>query len=272
MTKQSKKPQSNALKSEKYWSQRGKSLYKYRGEKFYTVTPIPYYYKRRKLLLDLVYDYFDKKSINNILDFGCGDGWYINHFKKQFKNKFFYGCDISPVMVNEAKLLKAGKIEVSKNGIPFNIQFDMIYCFAVWAHIMDKSVLEKSCRQIYDKLIPGARFLLFEQTGKKEKSGENWSKRTENFYLEMAKRNGFILEKKHFISFPLFRLYEKFLMPRIYKLFLSGSNYTEKCINANKSSYLKKQHEILIKLASLPIFKNIKFSEGNTLFVFKKKC
>jgi len=37
------------LANKDYWNERGNKLFYYKGEPFYTVTPIPYYYRRRKI-------------------------------------------------------------------------------------------------------------------------------------------------------------------------------------------------------------------------------
>jgi len=54
-----------------YWNSRGSNFFKYKGEYFYTITPIPHYYKRRKLLLNLIGERLRDK--NAVLDYGCGD-------------------------------------------------------------------------------------------------------------------------------------------------------------------------------------------------------
>lgn len=39
---------------EDYWNARANKVYRYKGEEFYTITPIPYYYQRRKVILDFL--------------------------------------------------------------------------------------------------------------------------------------------------------------------------------------------------------------------------
>jgi hypothetical protein len=66
--------------SENYWLDRGNNLYEYKGEKYYTITPIPYYLKRRELLLknveNIINKLVEKKRFLKICDYGCGDGYY----------------------------------------------------------------------------------------------------------------------------------------------------------------------------------------------------
>ena len=61
-----------------YWERRGRLKCYYKNEEFYTITPIPYYYKRRKIILELIEEYISKGEVQKVCDFGCGDGWYIN--------------------------------------------------------------------------------------------------------------------------------------------------------------------------------------------------
>ena len=65
------------ITSQDYWNDRGMNSYWYKGETFYTVTPIPLYYRRRVLLLELLEPLVVDNNVKDICDFGCGDGWYI---------------------------------------------------------------------------------------------------------------------------------------------------------------------------------------------------
>jgi len=47
-----------------YWDDRGGVSYCYKGETFYTVTPIPYYYRRRAVLLALMRPLIEKSEVN----------------------------------------------------------------------------------------------------------------------------------------------------------------------------------------------------------------
>ena len=58
-----------------YWEVRGKKAFSYKGEVIYTITLIPFYVERRKLLLDLLNEIISEKNVYNICDFGCGDGY-----------------------------------------------------------------------------------------------------------------------------------------------------------------------------------------------------
>lgn len=60
----------NEIKKNQYWEERGKGYCFYKGEDFYTITPIPYYFKRREILLKLLIKFFrnDSKKKFVILD------------------------------------------------------------------------------------------------------------------------------------------------------------------------------------------------------------
>jgi 2-polyprenyl-3-methyl-5-hydroxy-6-metoxy-1,4-benzoquinol methylase len=77
----------NMTDSEYYWNMRADNSYKYKGECFYTLTPIPYYYSRRRILLKLLGREIKKINKGKILDFGCGDGFYLKYFTTLYIHK-----------------------------------------------------------------------------------------------------------------------------------------------------------------------------------------
>lgn len=87
----------------KYWDSRGNIEYKYKGEYFYTITPIPIYYERRSKLISLMKPYLELHNDSLVCDFGCGDGAYIFYLAIIYKNLCCYGFDISKIMINKAK-------------------------------------------------------------------------------------------------------------------------------------------------------------------------
>ena len=86
-----------------YWDERANLGYKYKGETFYTITPIPYYYKRRKLLLQLLTKYLSVNKEQLVCDYGCGDGWYLGFFENNYPKNKYYGIDMSESMLISAK-------------------------------------------------------------------------------------------------------------------------------------------------------------------------
>ncbi len=114
---------------ENYWNDRANKMYMYKKEKFYTITPIPYYYKRRKVIIDLLAKHIITSKAADVCDYGCGDGEYLrlaaDHLnKKESQNQFvkWTGIDISDEMLKKAKyncrLIRDINLEVSGTGIP----------------------------------------------------------------------------------------------------------------------------------------------------------
>jgi len=121
-----------------YWEYRGGISYEYKGETFYTVTPIPYYYRRRALLVNLLSLVVDGPNAVRICDFGCGDGWYLKYLAERHEEKQWYGVDMSESMIARARqACPMAEFHVSHNGIEVNRTFDLVYSVAVFAHVLD---------------------------------------------------------------------------------------------------------------------------------------
>ena len=149
-----------------YWNNRADLGYTYKGERFYTITPIPYYYERRRIIIKKIREYIIEEKCQTVCDFACGDGAYIKQLASTGAS--FYGVDISETMLELAKknlkdVNASVELEVSGSGISEDRMFDMIYSSAVWAHI-DDSVLEKLVKNIYDHLKKNGLFIICEQT------------------------------------------------------------------------------------------------------------
>ena len=91
------------MSGSEYWDRRGELRVKYRGEWFYTITPLPYYFQRRALVLKLLKQALERKNIQRICDYGCGDGYYAEHLKGCFPEIEIDGYDISPVLLGTDK-------------------------------------------------------------------------------------------------------------------------------------------------------------------------
>ena len=101
-----------------YWEERGEKTYRYRGEEFCTVTPIPMYYERRRILVRLLEPYIGAASVRRICDFGCGDGYYLARFSRRFVGKDWVGIDVAQSMIEQTiRACPVAKYYVSKNGI-----------------------------------------------------------------------------------------------------------------------------------------------------------
>jgi len=244
--------------------------YWYKGETFYTVTPIPLYYRRRVLLLELLEPLVVDNNVKDICDFGCGDGWYIQYFGRLCPSKKYYGIDISASMLERAKQTAPfAELHVSQTGINVENLFDLIFAIAVFAHIKD-SLVHTLFMNIYDHLKSGARFILFEQTGPKRREGETWCRRTTQEYVRYAKNAGFKVEQRRLIAFPAHRFFEKRIAPYFTRFFCNGSNEHKCSLNANKSYFFKLMSTIALYCTIRPLKTDNGDIEGNTLYILKK--
>lgn len=164
----------------------------------------------------------ESNAVKHICDFGCGDGWYIHHFGSLYPEKRYYGVDISLSMIERAKqTVPFAKLKVSQNGIDFENTFDLIYAIAVFQHIKD-DMLPIFFKNIYEHLIPGAKFAFFEATGFKRSEGETWYRRTTLEYVDFAKDAGFEIEQRRLIVFPAHRFFERRIAPYVKRFFING--------------------------------------------------
>lgn len=253
-----------------YREERGKLSCFHKNEEFYTITPIPYYYKRRKIILKLIEEYISKDEVKKICDFGCGDGWYINFFKNKYQNKKYFGIDSSKSMIDRAKKHVEGvELSISNNGINFIEMFNLVYSIAVFAHIEDELLLSLF-KNINEKLEYGGFFILFEQTAPKRVGGENWVRRNQKEYIDYANQCGFILDKKVHISFLAHNFFERRIAKIFYEYFSKGESMYHKRLYANKSALFRMLSQIFVWLSFSPI-RDDESTFGNTLYFFKKK-
>ena len=89
-------------------------------------------YSERALIIS---DFIKKNKIKSVLDVGCSTGALIKFLKKRNKQTDFYGCDISPKIINK---IKKDPTLVDKNffiddakGLKTSKCFDLILCFGV---------------------------------------------------------------------------------------------------------------------------------------------
>lgn len=95
-----------------------------------------------------------------ILEFGCGMGRLTNALADYHPAEKIAGIDISKTMVSHAKAQTPAGIHyeiVSDDGtFPFESEsFSRVYSYAVFQHIAQKSVVEKSIEEISRVLAPG---------------------------------------------------------------------------------------------------------------------
>lgn len=101
-----------------------------------------------------LHSFVKSKKFSKILDLGCGTGRLL-HFAT-------HGADFSPEMIKIAQTKHPEKAiavgEISK--IPFNVEFDCIFCFHVIMH-QDKEQTQSFLNECYTKL-PSNGILIFD--------------------------------------------------------------------------------------------------------------
>ena len=88
-------------------------------------------------------DIFEKNNINNIIDVGCGGGWFINSLSSMFPEKYMLGIDFNKVAINYA--LEVAKIKKLKSNFlvkdifeyTSDIKFDFVSSIGVLHHTHD---------------------------------------------------------------------------------------------------------------------------------------
>lgn len=166
-----------------HWDKRASDYVKYKGEVYYTITPLPLYFQRRELLLKLVAPILCK--YNQICDFGCGDGYYVRYLKRTANNeKSIVGVDKSKRMIERAQKEDAdGDYHLSINELG---KFDLIYSFSVLAHISD-NIITDELKNLREHLTTDGKFMFFEQVAPFSYGGKNFKRRTINEYSLLLK-------------------------------------------------------------------------------------
>ncbi len=100
-----------------------------------------------------------------ILEFGCGMGRLVKSVADDHTADNVYGIDISKTIVEHANknVTNGAHFSVLNDEGGFSFEdnhFDRIYSYAVFQHIKEKSVVEKSIREIARTLKPGGKVRL----------------------------------------------------------------------------------------------------------------
>ena len=233
-----------------YWQERARGEYTYKGEKFYTITAIPYYVERRNIIINYLKKESQKSS--KILDIGCGDGEYLYLLNET--NKQYCGVDIAEEMLCLASKRCDGieniSFECSGDGAHCFWDYDMAYIVAVLAHINDKS-MNKILKNTYDHMFLGGRLCICEQIAPYELKGTNWKRRTIDAYVKALECAGFSCESHDIvrIDFKVHRmLFERKIAKHFYK------HYTR--IECNKNKIYVLLSKICTLLSVKRIYKN----------------
>jgi len=256
---------------QQYWNERFEQSYKYKGEYFYTITPIPCYYRRRTILLNAMKPILSNESVKTVCDYGCGDGYYLNYFSGLFPEKKYCGMDISDELLKKCKATnpKAEFINCME-AISSVTKFDLVYSLSVFAHVLDDSIVLSIFSSISKIMNKDGLFILFEQTAPERYGGNEWVRRENQQYTRLAEEAGFSTLDYSVITFPAHRQFERKFAPVYKRLFVKGSTLTEKAINANRSKVFRILSSFFLFLSFNPV-RNRVSDFGNTFFVFKKE-
>ncbi len=268
-----------------YWEDRGSDFFYYKWEVFYTVTSLPYYLKRREILLQKLEMIINKaidESANssieiNVLDFGCGDGFYSCWIKINFNDLNVFGCDLSLNMLELANKRAASQglkitFKKSDSTVPFNEEFTIILVVAVLAHVFDYDNLVNILKTLKNHLLDNGYLLIFEFTSDQAVKGNLWYRRTQKQYEDCFNDAGLKMVAKETICFPFFRFINKYNI-RLFRLaqkILRKSFNMKFPKNLNKSKAYIFSSKIFINI-SIVIDRFLKASEGNTIYVLKRK-
>lgn len=256
-----------------YWDERAQKSYTYKNERFYTITPVPYYYRRRQIILEFLKKQIKKTGVRSICDYGCGDGEYLRMLYKDEGHKgiAWQGYDISDGMIKKAREIceeyKDIEFDLAEKGIPNGVCYDLIYSVAVFAHIKDNV-----CGEIMDNfaghISEGGRIILCEQVGKVRAEGETYVRRTVDEYIDVIKSAGLCVEKHYLIDFWAHRLFfERRIAKKIYKRMKSGNDF-ERRIEANTHTGFRMLSSLFTFISKPHIFKDGK-GWGYAFFIIK---
>ena len=246
------------MDNSKYWNKRAKIEYKYKGEKFYTITPIPYYYMRRKIILKKLSQII--KNNKYICDFGCGDGEYIKLLQKEHPECCFHGVDISPEMIQVAiSRIKSNKVtfECSGEGLKNDFFYNVIYSSAVFAHIKD-DYINHLFQNIFNHISENGSFVLCEQTAPYLYSGDGFIRRPASQYITLLNNVGFNKIDYCIIDFWAHRLFFERLVGKLFvNIYLKKHKETEKqiaLVNLNNNIAYKFLSKIFATISIPRIF------------------
>lgn len=269
------RPQTSPEALKTYWEERSRGSFTYRGESFYTVTPVPLYYQRRARLLKALQNFLSsqtsKTHSSRLLDFGCGDGFYSIWIKQNFPQFDVTGRDLSIGMIESAKHRSSElglSIEFSATMEIAPKSYSTCVIIAVLAHILDRHTLLQCLRQIYEGLEAGGRVFAFEATTKKQaRSGLTWQRRSIAEYEALFESTGFKVERIDSISFPLFNLLESPL--RLCFLLFLKLFKPRQAFNLNHLPSFVRCNEWILALGRW-IDPFLTSHKGNTIFILRK--
>jgi SAM-dependent methyltransferase len=257
-----------------YWNSRAQYQYRYKNETFYTISPVPLYFYRRRRLLSLLEPLVAAPDAHSICDFGCGDGWYIQYFERRAPGKEWTGADISPGMLDQArpKSPNATFLLVREGThIEFDKSFDLIYAIAVFAHVLDDARVTDLFSELASSLTDGGRLAIYEQTGPQRVLQERSCRRLSCDYVEFAVRSGLVVVQRHLIAFPAHLLFERKIAPWFYRHYARNEAEDFECrIRANHNVCFRFLSRLAVALSPKSVWPDDGRRWGGSFVVFRK--
>lgn len=258
------------MDNQKYWDYRANYEVLYEGESFYTITPLPYYKARRDILLELFSKSLQQSSLN-VLDFGCGDGWYVKWVAEKFPGHQISGTDISEAMLEKARHFSGNVLFFNSTllgQIPTG-KFDLIYTFAVLAHIPDGELCV-TLRELSRLLKPGGKLVTFDQVGVYSYAGATFHRRKPEDYLNFAQSARLTNEKMCMVDFSFHRYLEMNLFKWYRRKFCKTKTDHERRLEANTHKLYRLLSKIGLAFSPNPVRDAGKQGWGYGYFVFSK--
>jgi len=204
-----------------YWEKRSKRIRIYKGEIFYTISPIPYYIDRSKVFMKLILRELKCKTNVTILDFGCGDGYTLEKLFNLFPIADYYGYDTNKLFLNIARKRSTNSCLHLYNEHPPK-KFDIVIVQTVLAHVKDEDLIDVF-QLIASNVKVGGTIFLLEHTNDVLRVGDTYQVRTNDSYLNLfnnqkelkIKKNLLISHKAHYSFIKLLKYFAPQALNRI---------------------------------------------------------
>lgn len=140
-------------------------IYKFCEDNLKNLIPWEGYYYRRYLEFLSFYDLFPQKKFTNILELGCGIGYYSSFLSllgdfvfatdigEQDIKKHSFGLNKAQNLLDKLKIKNVELKQATAENLPFSDNtFDMVFSSFVLEHVVNR---EKAIKEIYRVLKPG---------------------------------------------------------------------------------------------------------------------
>lgn len=270
---------SDKFEQSKYWQKRviSNSDISVVGHHSFSIYYNSYIYRRRLNTLSSFISSLEVDPLEyNILDVGCGSGFYTD-FWKSLNAKKYTGIDISDNAVNTLKSafnndnkFQFRNFDISEMNIinKINDRFDIITIFDVFYHITDDRKFNKAVDNISNLINPGGYIIVFDQLTTSDYSLLPHVKyRNRRDYFKKFNEYGLILVYRktlfQFLVHPLFGI-------KPLDLIIAGSYKCLGLATRNSKILSKAIGKALLELDRL-LLRNGCQLPNNEMFCFRKK-